>query len=147
MSPRAHLLCRLACAAAMAMGASCSREQAAPSGEYVAISAVELGRAYADSPSSAQEDYGKRRLRVTGTVTGITSDAADHAVIKMKGPTELIDVYLTLLDEEKDKAVTVQKGSELTLHCEGATLIIGSPTLDGCTFDPAAAKAAVSSDK
>lgn len=122
------------------LAAACSGEETAPpDGQYVTISAVELGRAYEESPATAQEEYGKRRLRVTGTVTNVTTDFADHAVIKMRGPSELVDLHFTLLEEAKEQAQKVRKGSEVTLLCEGATLVIGSPTLDGCMLEGAPA--------
>lgn len=138
-SPSFRRLAVAGLGALCAMTAGCGGEEPAPGDEYVTISAVELGRAYEESPATAQEQYGKRRLRVTGMVTNVTTDFADHAVIKMRGPTELIDLHFTLLEEAKAQAEQVRKGSEATLLCEGATLVIGSPTLDGCIVEGAPA--------
>lgn len=100
----------------------------------LSVTAMQLGEAYAASEAQAQARYGNRDLVVTGTVTLVTTDPANNAVIRMKGSDELHDVFLTLFEGEKARAQHVEKGSRLTLRCEGATLVIGSPTLDGCTF-------------
>ena len=128
--------CAWAPAAALALLAACDGAADAP-GEAgpPKVTAEQLGQAYAESESAAQAKYGNRDLVVAGTVTNVTVDAADHAVIRMKGSDELHDVFLTLFDEETARAAEVKRGDALTLHCEGATLVIGSPTLDGCTFE------------
>jgi len=120
----------------LAFAASCDRAPSVPNGAPLSISAVDLGAAYADDESKTQRDYGNRRLLVTGMVTGVTSDFEDNEVVRMKGPTNLIDVHLTLAKEARSQAQTIRKGSVVTLRCEGATLVIGSPTLDGCALQP-----------
>jgi hypothetical protein len=125
-------------AAALALAAGgCSDAGAPGTGERITISAEDLGRAYADGEASAQRKYGNRRLRVTGVVTGTSFDSTDNFVLRMKGPDPLVDVHLTISDEARARAEGVAKGSLLTLLCEGATEVLGSPTLDGCTFEPA----------
>jgi hypothetical protein len=114
--------------------ASCSGEDAPANGEPIKVTAAQLSEAYDDSEPAAQRKYGIRSMVVTGTVTGFTTDAMDHVVIRMRGADQYQDVYLTLADEEKKRAGDVKRGSELVLRCERATLILGSPTLDGCSF-------------
>jgi hypothetical protein len=125
---------RASLALALAAGA-CSDRDSPRAGERITISAVDLGKAYADGEPSAQRKYGNRRLRVTGIVTGTNVDATDNFVLRMKGPDPLIDVHLTISDEARAEAEDVTRGSQLTLLCEGATEVLGSPTLDGCTFE------------
>ncbi|HEX8214531.1 MAG TPA: hypothetical protein VF582_03555 [Allosphingosinicella sp.] len=123
-------------AAALALVvASCSDAGAPGTGERITISAVDLGRAYADGEASAQRKYGNRRLRVSGVVTGSNIDSTENFVLRMKGPDPLVDVHLTVSDEARAQAKGVARGSEITLLCEGATEVLGSPTLDGCTFE------------
>jgi len=114
--------------------ASCGAEDPPANGEPIEITAAQLSDAYDDSEPAAQRKYGIRSMMVTGTVTGFTTDALEHVVIRMRGADQYQDVYLTLDDEEKKRAGAVKRGSQLTLRCERATLILGSPTLDGCTF-------------
>lgn len=137
MSIGPPLLFRFAAALPALMMLSCSDAEAPGTGERITISAAELGRAYAESDSAAQRKYGNRRLRVTGIVTGTGGDAADNVVLRMQGPDPLVDVHLTVSEEARAEAEGVAKGSQQTLLCEGATEVLGSPTLDGCTFEPA----------
>jgi len=127
----------LALAAALAaLLTSCNETADAPADAGpLKVTAEQLGQAYAESESVAQAKYGNRDLVVTGIVTMVTADPADNAVIRMKGSDPLHDVFLTLFETEKAKASGVNRGAKLTLRCEGATLVIGSPTLDGCTFE------------
>jgi hypothetical protein len=115
--------------------AACTDAEAPGASERITISAVELGKAYADSEPSAQRRYGNRRLRVSGVVTGSSLDVSDNIVLRMKGPDPLVDVHLTISEEAKTQAENVERGSQMTLLCEGATEVLGSPTLDGCTFE------------
>jgi hypothetical protein len=43
-----------------------------------------------------------------------------------------------VVEDSREQAERVSKGSELTMRCEGAAEVLGSPTLDGCTFGRAA---------
>ena len=122
-------------AALVLAAAACSEGEAPGASERITISAVDLGKAYADSESSAQRRYGNRRLRVSGVVTGMSLDVSDNIVLRMKGPDPLVDVHLTISDEAKAQAENVARGSRMTFLCEGATEVLGSPTLDGCTFE------------
>jgi len=116
---------------------SCGDEGSSPAnGEPINVTAAQLSKAYDDSEPAAQRRYGIRSMLVTGTVTGLTTDTLDNVVVRMRGADQYQDVFLTLAEEEKEKggARNVKKGAELVLRCERATLILGSPTLDGCTF-------------
>jgi hypothetical protein len=128
-------------AALVLAATACSDGEAPDASERITISAVDLGKAYADSESSAQRRYGNRRLRVSGVVTGSSLDVSDNTVLRMKGPDPLVDIHLTISDEAKAQAENVAKGSKMTLLCEGATEVLGSPTLDGCTFETPAQNA------
>lgn len=118
--------------------ASCNPEEIPKDAPPVEVTAVQLSKAYEDSEGSAQRRYGNRPLKVTGRVTAITSDPADNAVIRLKGGSLFTDVYLTVAEDHREQAEQMSKGSELTMRCEGAAEVLGSPTLDGCTFEPPA---------
>jgi hypothetical protein len=125
----------MALAAASLATASCGGEQSrVPSGQPIAVTAAQLAGAYEESERAAQREYGNRRLLVTGTVTRVTVDFQDNPVLRMQGLPGLTDVHLTLAEEAKAQADDVKPSAQMTLACEGATLVIGSPTLDGCTF-------------
>ena len=127
---------RAATLLALSFGAaSCNPQEIPKNAPPVEITAVQLSKAYEDSEGSAQRRYGNRPLKVTGRVTAITSDPADNAVIRLKGGSLFTDVYLTVAEDHREQAERVSKGSELTMRCEGAAEVLGSPTLDGCTFE------------
>lgn len=115
--------------------ASCYEAPVPKNAPPLDVTAVHLSKAYEDSEGAAQRRYGNRPLRVTGRVTAITSDPADNAVIRMKGGSIFTDVYLTVTEDSREQSERVTKGSELTMRCEGAAEVLGSPTLDGCTFE------------
>lgn len=138
-SSRAGLHCGwghwAALAGACLATASCEEEQGrASNGKLVEVTAAQLASAYEDSETKAQKEYGNRRLSVTGVVTRVTVDPQDNPVVRMQGLPGLTDVHLTLAEEARAEADGVKPGAQMTLRCEGATLVIGSPTLDGCTF-------------
>lgn len=117
------------------VSASCSEGDSYRPGERVSVTAEALGTAYAESEPAAQQEFGNRRLRVTGIVTGMGIDASENFVLRMKGPDPLIDVHLTIADDARAEAERIGRGTKLVLLCQGATEVLGSPTLDGCTFE------------
>lgn len=100
----------------------------------VAVTSVELGKAYDENEAAAQLKYGKSRLLVSGTVTAITLDYLDKPVVKMPGIDLFSDVSLELAEEAQPKAADLKKGQRLVLLCDSVGEIMGSPMVSECTF-------------
>jgi hypothetical protein len=98
--------------------------------DAMAVGSVELARAYENNEVAAQASYGDRRLLVTGTVTGISLDLFDSAVVQMEGTNQFLPVQARLT--EKDAAAALSKGMSVKVVCERVTEVISAPILSKC---------------
>ncbi|CAN5453547.1 hypothetical protein BH09PSE4_BH09PSE4_13790 [soil metagenome] len=101
----------------------------------VAVTAVDLAKAYAANEAAAQAAYANRPIMVSGVVASITLDYADDPQIDLEaGP---VYARASLTDAEKPKATELAKGEAVALVCTDVTEVLGSPILHDCRIDPA----------
>jgi len=98
------------------------------------VTARELFNAYDANEVAAQQTYGGQRLKVTGTVQGVTLDFMDNPVVQLATSNEFLPVQALLDDANAAAAIT--KGSSISLVCEDLTEVIGAPQLGGCAIAP-----------
>ena len=97
--------------------------------------AKELAAAYDKNTVSADAKFKNQKYEVTGTVSEISTDVMDNAVIAMKGGVnEFLEPQFVLADNEKSKAGEVEKGQKITLICTGAGDMIKMARSEDCVF-------------
>lgn len=103
----------------------------------ITVTAKQLYADYHANEVTADEEYKKRNLLVTGTVTSIEKDAFDNIILWLGVGDSygLNHVMATLKDSEKSKAMSLSKGTQVTLLCKGGSMVIGSPTLRDCRLE------------
>jgi hypothetical protein len=99
------------------------------------VDAVKLWKDYDANEVAADGIYKGKILQVTGTVASIDKDFLDDIVLHLKSPNQFENTMATLKKSETSKAAALSKGSKVTLLCKGKGRILGSPTLDDCTFN------------
>ena len=106
---------------------------AAPAAQPVAVTAVELSRAYGANEAAAQSAYGSTPLLVSGEIAGIDLDLTNDPVVKLKTDNEFSPAQASLADAAKPAAATLAKGQKIKLLCESVSEVIGTPMLRNCT--------------
>ena len=105
-----------------------------PVEEATRVDAIKLWSDYHDNEVAADDQYKGRLLLVDGVVASIDKDFLDHIVIHLKSRNEFMWTMATMKDAEKRTAASLRRGQRVRVQCRGGTVIIGSPTLEDCTF-------------
>jgi hypothetical protein len=100
----------------------------------IEVDARRLWQDYDANEVSADNYYKGRILKVRGTVTSIDKDFMDNIVLHLASPNEFMQTMATMQKSQAHQAAALSKGERVVLICEGKGRIIGSPSLDDCTF-------------
>ena len=115
--------------------AASAPEPVAKEESLMQTTAKELATAYDKNTVSADAKFKNQKYEVTGTVSEISTDLMDNALITMKGGVnEFLEPQFVLDDNEKSKAGEIEKGQEITLICTGAGDVIKSAMSSDCVF-------------
>jgi tRNA_anti-like len=113
-----------------------------PANPPVAVTAVELSRAYQENEAKAQIAYEDKQLSVSGVVKDINLSIGDSPVISLKGSGDsmgmginqegkMTDVSITGLS--KEDAAAIDKGKAMTFLCGGVSEVMGGAYLADCS--------------
>lgn len=100
----------------------------------LAVDAIKLWQDYDANEVAADGIYKGKILKVTGTVASIDKDFLDNIIVHLKSPNPIMNTMAKLEKSESSKAAALNKGAPITLTCEGAGRVVGSPSLDDCTI-------------
>lgn len=98
------------------------------------VTARELFRAYQDNEAAAQAQYGERILDVSGTVESVDLDLTDDPVVRLETDNQFMSAMVDLIDSEKPKAASLNKGQVIVVRCTEIREIVGSPSLRHCAI-------------
>lgn len=106
-----------------------------PTEPEITITSAQLIKAYADNEVSADAQYKGKVLEVTGTVNGISNGVTDDDMIVRLSDGQqysFTDTSCYANPSEKDRVLSLKKGTTITIVGinDGATL--GSPALKNC---------------
>ena len=113
-------------------GSAGEAEAASAAEPAMEVSARDLFSAYEANEVAAQQTYGGKPLKVTGSVQGVTLDFMDNPVIQLATSNEFLPVQATV--DDADAAASISKGTTVTVLCDELTEVIGAPQLSGCTL-------------
>jgi hypothetical protein len=94
------------------------------------VSAADLFAAYEANEVAADNQYKGKLLAVTGTVAGINKDFTDEVYVEIGTSNQFMSIQARGIDPAV--AAGLQKGTKVTVVCEGAGLMVGSPILNEC---------------
>ncbi len=98
------------------------------------VTAIQLFDAYQANEAAAQQQYGGKRLEVTGTVDGVDLDMSDEPVVLLRTSNQFMSARARLIEADHSKATGLAKGSKTTLLCAEVTEIMGTPSLKDCSL-------------
>ena len=96
----------------------------------IEVPASALYKAYAANEVAADDTYKGKQLAVTGTVAGISKDFTDAVYVELDTGNEFASIHARDIDTAV--AAGLSKGQQITVVCEGAGLVMGSPILNSC---------------
>lgn len=98
------------------------------------VTADELWAAYDQNEASAQQAYGNRPLRITGTIDGVQLGISDEPFITLKTGNMFQSVQLHLADPSDPTIAALRKGNKVTAVCTGISEVVGTPILKDCAL-------------
>jgi len=101
----------------------------------IEVTAKQLQQAYEANEAAAQQQYGKKPLRVSGKIINIQLDFADKPFVVLEGTNEFLGPQASLDDESQPKATNLTKGQKISLSCAGVSEVVGVPQLADCHID------------
>ena len=119
--------------------AAASEEKQQASGEKISIDAIgitakKLAESYDENEAAADEKYRGKYILVTGKIAMIDKGMADEINIQLEGK-DFQRVIGHLQEVEKKSALELKKKQTVTLLCEGAGEIAGTPILKDCLIN------------
>ncbi|HZZ86074.1 MAG TPA: hypothetical protein VFE30_16205 [Anaeromyxobacteraceae bacterium] len=93
-----------------------------------------LWQDYEANEVAADNVYRGKTLKVRGTVSSVDKDFMDNIVVHLASPNEFMNTMATVQKAEARQAAQLSKGQRISLICEGKGRVMGSPSLDDCTF-------------
>lgn len=115
-------------------GSTTSETQQAASEPPLPVTAKALEKAYADNEAAAQQQYGNRRLLVSGTINKIQLDYADKPFVVLEGENMFMGPQIHLVEAAQPLAAQMQKGQKITFLCAGVGEVVGTPMLKDCSI-------------
>ncbi len=94
------------------------------------VAAEALWTEYQANEKAANAHYKGEVLDVTGQVTGMDSDLVGSVIVRLESPNPFSPTRAYLADSSAPPG----KGIAVTLRCQGAGMILGSPVLRDCVL-------------
>ncbi len=102
----------------------------------IAIAAPQLYAAYHANEVAADDRFKHRLLMVNGVVSSINKSFDGSVWVGLRDGDPIGVVQATVLTSQDQRAAALSKGNEVTLLCVGDGMMLGSPMLSHCRFDP-----------
>ena len=94
------------------------------------VEAGALWNDYQASEKAANAHYKGETLDVTGQVAGMESDLVGSVIVRLESPNPFSPTRAYL----SDSSAPPGRGTEVTLRCQGAGMMMGSPVLRDCVL-------------
>ncbi len=110
-------------------------EPVKPQKEVYQTTARKLFNAYDENEVATDEEMKGKLVAVTGVVQSIDKDFTDSIIISLKTDNQFMPARLEVKDSEKNTALTLKKGKQVTIVCDRMSRIVGAPSGRNCTFN------------
>ncbi|MBE8595285.1 OB-fold protein [Xenorhabdus sp. BG5] len=101
--------------------------------EYLAVSAREMQKVYADNEARGDKIYKGKKIIVSGIIDSIDSSFGDIPVVTLKTGDMFNKVHVNFSKKYRDLAAELNKNQKVKYACVGSSVIIGSPSVRECT--------------
>lgn len=98
------------------------------------VTAEEVESAYDANEAAAQQQYGGRRLKVSGVIKSIDLGISDKPFLVLQGSNMFSGPQADLSADSQSKASSLSKGQSISLECTGVSEVIGTPMFKNCSF-------------
>lgn len=98
------------------------------------VTAQQLEASYEANEVSAQQQYGGKRLEVSGIIKSIDLDFQDQPFVVLEGQNMFTGAQMKLTEESQKKASSLSKGQQITAICEDISEVVGTPMLKDCSI-------------
>jgi hypothetical protein len=102
--------------------------------EATNVTAMQLWQAYEANEPAAQQAYGDKPLRITGTVDGVQLDFSDEPFVTLATGNMFQSVQLQFANPSDPAIPGLRKGNQVTAVCTDVSEVVGTPILDGCVL-------------
>lgn len=92
------------------------------------VTAAALWSEYQSNEKAANARYKGEALDVTGQVAGMDTDLVGSVIVRLESPNPFSPTRAYLADSSAPPG----RGSEVTMRCQGAGMMLGSPVLRDC---------------
>jgi hypothetical protein len=103
----------------------------APKPEPLAVTAIDLEKAFDENEVAAQMKYGAQPLLISGKLTAITLDADDDAMLHIDSGAFLA-LTATLPPAQTSHAAGLKKGDRVKILCAELREMLGKPMIRDC---------------
>lgn len=103
-----------------------------PAAAALQVRSQQMAVDYDQNEARGDALYKGKLLHVTGAVMSVSKDFADDTVISLSGTNQFQTVHASIQASEETKAINLQKGTTITVQCQGAGEVVGSPMLQDC---------------
>ncbi|MBX3223807.1 MAG: hypothetical protein KF795_25060 [Labilithrix sp.] len=100
----------------------------------IAVTSMQLFNDYQANEVAADNAYKGKQLLVTGTVASIDKGPFGGLVLRLATPNEFMSTMCRMERSEQSALAQLQKGERIRVLCKGTGMVLGSPSLDDCTF-------------
>lgn len=100
----------------------------------ISVAVPKLSADYQADEAAADAKYKGKRLVVEGQVAGVDRGFLDGAFVLLSTFGEFEAVHADIRAEYQSEAASLRRGQLVTLDCEGAGIVMGSPFLMNCSI-------------
>lgn len=98
----------------------------------LAVTAVDLFKAFEANEVAAQAEYGNRVLAVTGTINEIALDITDDPVLRLRAGSDYDYVTANFTKDDSLVIGRLSKGQKVTVTCSKLREVLGTPVMQEC---------------
>jgi len=96
--------------------------------------ATELFSDYEENEVNTDEKIKGKIVEISGSVQSIDKDFTGSIIVKIKTSNQFMPARLRIDDSQKQNAITLNRGDEVTLRCQKMSRIMDSPSGQDCKF-------------
>jgi|LFRM01.1.fsa_nt_gb hypothetical protein len=102
----------------------------------ITITSVELTKEYSDNEVAADAKYKDKVMEVSGKVSAIDNGVMDNEIIirLSDGQYDFNSTWCYMKESERDEAIALKKGQQITLIGKGSSATMKSPVIKECTI-------------
>ena len=100
----------------------------------VVVTSSQLFNDYQANEVAADNRYKGKQLLVTGTVASVDKGPFGGLVLRLATPNQFMSAMCRMERSEQSELAQLQKGERVRVLCKGRGMVLGSPSLDDCTF-------------